>query len=1380
MARSESTIATAKALDVTTLMSKDFDLESYLGADKSSQLNLLSKHIDKGELVNDLKMTAFLQDIGINGKDDLSANKMAMKSAFNETNSSGLWGSIKEGWQNNQIQIQIADIRFAEMSNQIPPDQAQLQVDALKKQMKDTKSKGFASWAKSAANLMPMIIETSSEGVEAALAAGLPAAGTTAIAGQAGPQVTIPEEIVTVPAAFLTFGGIGMAYGSSKRAAELEAGLFYDELLSMTDAQGNKLDPNITKPIAATLGVINGLLELVQIGDIVKTIPGGKKLIAKAQRKTIKNVIKSKSVLKLLINATGRYSGHVGFETAIEVVQEADNIIMGELTKNINNQLHKTDMKPAEIAEITNRIVETAKESAKGFSLIAGPGNLIQTTIEVAETPEKAPAGVVKPVKRVSRISTSEKITTRIDVEQLGKTMVDIEPELPPKKSRKKTERVKVLTPEEEYQLQQTEATLEAEEPHIITPRLYIGNVTQRMKKVWGAVLGVDPEAVHGFLEGAFPTIRTKIELTMGEARHLLTHLESSLQERLDKNQINTENDLARANADWGDIKELRHKLGLPKETRPFKVVRNPQTEVVTIENVKERIEKAVQPSKLDVLKLSQTERLNQVMRRAAHYAKEGYVKGKAEMRRVYAELKYLRKQKELRDKLISSIQKEPSKRIDFFYREAIRGIQDAIDFGGTTEEKLVQKETLKKLLKDNPDKITEIPQEILDTLDKKDISTLSYTDLLMLNDEIKRLTQLGRLKSELYRKQRARALKTERKAMISNIEKAPKNILPSKERANTLRPTRIFDMLDGGKKMAGRIFNFFYRQTNEDFNNELSNSDNRLSAMKQKLGELGLSLRDLTKKRIIGEYKLTVDEILSVYAGWKNPASQAALRYGGIPQIVDGKETYIEVTDTLYKQIEESLTDKEKLWADTIIAEYQEHYGRMRNTVIQAENRDPGNEVNYTKIRRKNTQYKSTEQEILDELALRHFFSQVGPHKAFTLKRQNIPAEYQRPMELGLTKIWMGEVRKQEHYINNVIHLKDMRAITRNTDFRDVVERRFGKPILDTIDHYLDSIANPDFYKTFSDIEQASRLLRKHTAIAYIAFNVSSYMKQIPSLMMYWANSSVADIIISTLDSLFHPMQTYESAKNIHYQISHQFIEREMMELERTDKNAYKKIINAIGRAGMYGIFAVDRATRVIGINAVYNKAIRDGLSPSEAAQKAAMVTLTVQEAAAPKDLAKLYSSSEFLNWFTMFTNQLNQIYNITTYDIPVAWRNKNYSEAARSAIALGTMALMIWTIEHPGEIPDEPEEIAAGLSDQAVSSMPLIGNYIIAGAKGWSPSAPAPLKVAGGLGKTGMAVYEKDYEKALKQMAEPLAIGAGFPYQGAKDLVSFIEEME
>ncbi len=278
---------------------------------------------------------------------------------------------------------------------------------------------------------------------------------------------------------------------------------------------------------------------------------------------------------------------------------------------------------------------------------------------------------------------------------------------------------------------------------------------------------------------------------------------------------------------------------------------------------------------------------------------------------------------------------------------------------------------------------------------------------------------------------------------------------------------------------------------------------------------------------------------------------------------------------------------------------------------------------------------------------------------------------------------------------------------------------------------------------------------------------------------MLYWAKSSVSDIIGATGEAITNPRVAFERARIIHPQIAHQIIEREIAELEAEGSNAYTKLVNRVGRTGMYGILAMDKIVKTIGINAVFKKAIRDGKSQTEASRLAVQVTLNTQPTANAKNLAAIYQTSEFLNWFTMFTNQLNQLYNIATSDMPAAIRNGHYHDAMRSAVAMGVMAVLIKMISDR-EFPDEPEDIAAAVVTQAIASVPVVGSSAAGALKGFGPSAPAPLKAVQGAVLAGKAIAEGDADKAVKLLVEPVSVTTGVPFQAVKDVVKFAEEVK
>jgi hypothetical protein len=177
-----------------------------------------------------------------------------------------------------------------------------------------------------------------------------------------------------------------------------------------------------------------------------------------------------------------------------------------------------------------------------------------------------------------------------------------------------------------------------------VAPNLYIGNVTGRMKKVFGKIWGKDPSEVKPFIEGGFPTKRTRIEISRQEAQDAHDELVSFILDALDNNQIRTENDLALANAFWGDIVELRQVLGLPKAARPFKVIRAEKHDMRLIKNTKSRIYEAIRPTKPSEMTIGQV--LRAVMKGMSKAAQTAYMAGARETVDLHKNLnKYAREQ---------------------------------------------------------------------------------------------------------------------------------------------------------------------------------------------------------------------------------------------------------------------------------------------------------------------------------------------------------------------------------------------------------------------------------------------------------------------------------------------------------------------------------------------------------------------------------------------------------------------------------------------------------------------------------------------------------------------------------------------------------------
>ena len=177
------------------------------------------------------------------------------------------------------------------------------------------------------------------------------AAGTAAIAGQMGPQVLAPEEVFTVPGAFIA----GMTTGSITANFEIEAGHAYNEMVE------NGISPETAKKIALGVGAGNAILEAVQIDDLLKSF----KIL---NRTNADNV-----VTKKLLSYLKERGVNVAKETAQEVAQEIVTLAGVDIARGIDGK------EPIYTGgEVVNRLVDTAASSALSFAFMGTGGDAIK------------------------------------------------------------------------------------------------------------------------------------------------------------------------------------------------------------------------------------------------------------------------------------------------------------------------------------------------------------------------------------------------------------------------------------------------------------------------------------------------------------------------------------------------------------------------------------------------------------------------------------------------------------------------------------------------------------------------------------------------------------------------------------------------------------------------------------------------------------------------------------------------------------------------------------------------------------------------------------------------------------------------------------------
>lgn len=186
-----------------------------------------------------------------------------------------------------------------------------------------------------------------------ALAMGATAAAGAAIAGQAGPQALVPEEVLTVPSAFVT----GLKIASAEKNYEIEAGLAYNEMLE------NGVSEKTARNVAAIVGGVNAGLEALQLDELAKSV------------QILKNNPLTGEASKRLSQYLIEKGLSLGNETLQEVLQEGSTIAGAQIA----NKIDKGEWAYSG-GEVADRLKDTAVSSALSFGIAGLPSTVIDST----------------------------------------------------------------------------------------------------------------------------------------------------------------------------------------------------------------------------------------------------------------------------------------------------------------------------------------------------------------------------------------------------------------------------------------------------------------------------------------------------------------------------------------------------------------------------------------------------------------------------------------------------------------------------------------------------------------------------------------------------------------------------------------------------------------------------------------------------------------------------------------------------------------------------------------------------------------------------------------------------------------------------------------
>ena len=739
------------------------------------------------------------------------------------------------------------------------------------------------------------------------------------------------------------------------------------------------------------------------------------------------------------------------------------------------------------------------------------------------------------------------------------------------------------------------------------------------------------------------------------------------------------------------------------------------------------------------------------------------------------------------RKALVADLNKDIGDSVNADYASAVMDLRDMINTD-TTAKSAWRLENQRIALDRHKD--IKLPADVLKKMQQTSVNDLSTDDLRTIVAEKDRLIHQGKAKRELEKAQFKREVADDVADIMRTSKQAPVNQnswVKPKEKITflqlglgrgALRPWNIADLLDGGKATYdGTAHRVLINDANEAHGKSLESADARLRGGEMVIRSLDMKVKDLNKKVNIGGKDITLDQALSVYASSKNKLMHNAVLHGNMGGDRAAYEKIVSFVGS---------NEKYKALADYIVYDYANNYDRVRKAVVKNENKILGQEENYVPMIREDVDKSMTLKEIGKSILDRDAQTKTLPDGKFTINRVDVPENMQNPVKLGLFDQWEKSVGAQERYINMFGQVQKMNAVLNDKGLKKQVGDAYGESMNEVLKKYVEAYGNPMSLYKDGGVGSASRKFRKNIALAYLSYNTMTMLKQIPSLTLYLGQGGAKHMLssIGDFNSSWRMVDGKPTNELIKWaeskdpQLKHAHVERELVELKNNDAAGYDKIISKISEPGMKGIIAFDKVVRTIGWTSVYRKSIEAGKSESQSITDSRNSTLRSQPAASAKDLPLIYK--EISPMFTMFSNQLNQIYNIMGYQLPRAVGRGDIGAGVGMMAGLMANAYVFYLLQH-GEAPTTPEEVKAMATEFAIGKVPVVGGPASAALQGYDAETPGVGLVTSLVDAAKQMEDQKPMEAtqtALKATAEATAVYKGLPVVQSKRVMRAAKE--
>jgi len=721
------------------------------------------------------------------------------------------------------------------------------------------------------------------------------------------------------------------------------------------------------------------------------------------------------------------------------------------------------------------------------------------------------------------------------------------------------------------------------------------------------------------------------------------------------------------------------------------------------------------------------------------------------------AKIKAQRTEKATRGKAAKTVlkaYKKPSNIIDIQYQKQIDGILNKLGDKKQTRKKSLNKMTTGELIK-----LADVIADLKET-GKKVFKTKK--DQAKVASEIMRaalIKQAGGTKEGMFSKGSTQ----EKKAKKSSLLKVADII--------TMRPLRMIRRLLGdiGETL---IYNSI---DNADMQRGI-NAWARKKQINQAMEDNKVTFWGLGKLIDIDGKSYQVNNILRMYLATKDAKSHAALLHGN-------NITEAEVTDFI-KSVKAEYPSYIKFADDAqkIVANRTNEYFETAETYY---NISPEKVDIYFPLRRigiggisQEELNEGLETEMVQEQVLRKGagFKYTSVDKKSTISRKEIDDKFQPEISLDFIGDAIKAIEKQEHLIAYAPLQKSFNKIINDPDLQNAIKYNHGQASWKWLNDYLLTNINPDLMFQGSNwveryVNRVLKPVRLGLSKAYLGFNAVTALKQFPSLtlaMKYTTPKALGESMTRITND-----KAREEIYKLDPSLKNRVVSRDFNDLlkgieglpEGDIKRALLVASKAIDKKAFAMIMNMDRYAVLSVYDAVYRHQSKTK-SQVEAKNLAHKAVIETQPQGGVKDLATIYrTNNEFLRLGLMFTNQLNQIWNMTRADMPREVAKGEYGKAVTGIASIIVSSTLIYIMSH-GRLPEDPDDFFDAIFGSSISSVPIIGNLGMAYLRGYEPSISPVSAIMNNLKYMKSNIDSGDYLKAMEKASFVSAVWLQLPY--------------